>query len=292
MVRYNNKNWFSFLLSGTRHMLPGMMLSMSTIGAVTAIICTLQFVYKVIDIEFSLTIHGLLGVVLGLLLVFRTNTAYDRWWEGRKLLGNLVNVSRFFAITTNSFFTKDEEAGKQLLVYLDLFINSFKHHMLNEPVSVEMEMIRPEHAARFQEAGNKPNYVLLLISQKISEAYQQNKLTGEELLVLQRSVGDLTDILGGCERIKKTPIPFAYAIHLKRVVFFYIITLPFGLIHDLHWWSIPLVMFMFFTLVGIELIAEEIEDPFGKDDNDLPMKEIILTIEKNLNEIAQFTDDK
>lgn len=283
MIRYDSKNWFIFLLKSRKTFSDGILLSTLIIGSFTAIICVLQFELKIINLKFPLTFHGLLGVVLGMLLVFRTNTAYDRWWEGRKLLGAMVNVSRFFSLTAINYAKKDPEAIKAIL-YLKIFLNAFKHHMLGEKTSVELEMIAKEDLETFKNVNHKPNYILKKMSESLVKLFDNKKINSEQLWLLQRSVGDLMDILGASERIKKTPIPYAYAIHLKRIVFFYVITLPFGLIHDLGWGSIPLVMFMFFTMVGIELIAEEIEDPFGRDANDLPFNEIVLTIEKNIDE--------
>ena len=103
--------------------------------------------------------------------------------------------------------------------------------------------------------------------------------------ILENEIEKLSNIQGACERIRNTPIPFGYAIHLKRILLIYLITLPFGFVKSLHWWSIPLMMLVFFTMIGIELIGEEIEDPFGKDVNDLPFDELQDKIEGNIDEI-------
>ena len=108
------------------------------------------------------------------------------------------------------------------------------------------------------------------------------------MIVLENEIEKLSNILGACERIRNTPIPFGYSIHLKRILLIYLITLPFGFIQDMSWWCIPLMMMVFFTMIGIELIGEEIEDPFGVDVNDLPVDELQVKIEGNLDEINQI----
>jgi Predicted membrane protein len=136
-------------------------------------------------------------------------------------------------------------------------------------------------------ADHKPNYLLDQMSKKVISAFKSGIISGEQLLVLENEIEKLSNIQGACERIRNTPIPFGYAIHLKRILLIYLITLPFGFIKSLQWWSIPLMMLVFFTMVGIELIGEEIEDPFGKDVNDLPFDELQDKIEGNIDEIHE-----
>jgi putative membrane protein len=98
-------------------------------------------------------------------------------------------------------------------------------------------------------------------------------------------VNELTDICGACERIRTTPIPYSYSIFIKKVIFIYVITMPFTFGLSVGYWSIFIVMMMFYAFASMELISEEIEDPFGADDNDLPTDEIADRIRINTNEI-------
>lgn len=104
-------------------------------------------------------------------------------------------------------------------------------------------------------------------------------------LVLENRILALADVQGACERIRTSPIPLSYTLHLKRILFFYLPTLPFGFVHDLAWYSIPAVMLVFFMLVGIEAIGEEIEDPFGTDLNDLPFDDVLEEIKRDVKEL-------
>ena len=114
---------------------------------------------------------------------------------------------------------------------------------------------------------------------------KNNIISQEQLIILSTDVGQFTDICGGCERIKNTPIPYSYSAFIKKFIFIYVITLPFGWVFSLGYFVIPIVPFILYVLASLELIAEEIENPFGKDANDLPVDEICNNIEKHVGEI-------
>jgi ion channel-forming bestrophin family protein len=120
---------------------------------------------------------------------------------------------------------------------------------------------------------------------RVNDLYKAGAITNEQMLILDKQTEVFTDIVGGCERIKKTPIPFSYRIHLKKFIFLYMLILPFGFIHDMHYWTIIVMVIIFYAFVGLEVIGEEIEDPFGRDENDLPTDQISETIRKNVKEI-------
>ena len=162
-----------------------------------------------------------------------------------------------------------------------------KEH-LREQEYLELERKSPDWIkSSIMAAQHKPNYLLYQMSEKVISAFKIGTISGEQLIVLENEIEKLSNIQGACERIRFTPIPFGYAIHLKRILLIYLITLPFGFVKSLHWWSIPLMVLVFFTMIGIELIGEEIEDPFGKDVNDLPIDELQDKIEANIDEINE-----
>ena len=115
--------------------------------------------------------------------------------------------------------------------------------------------------------------------------YHTKVINGDQLITLDKEVKAFTDIIGGCERIRKTPIPYSYSLFLKKFIFLYIITIPFGMVYDFNYWTIPIAAVILYVLGSIELIAEEIEDPFGRDANDLPTDNLAKTIERNVFEI-------
>jgi len=286
MISYNTKDWFSFIFhfhkSDTVRKLFPIMLA---IGIYSAAVGYLEVEYFKIgknDYIHNIPImHGMLGFVISLLLVFRTNTAYDRWWEGRKLWGSLVNNSRNLAIKLSAML-KDENDRKFFRKFIPLYADILHKHLKDDETSkqlfedVDLEIDHHKH---------KPNQVKRMMFHKINDLYETKKISGDQLRILNEELQSFTDICGACERIKNTPIPYSYSAFIKKFIFFYTMTLPFGYSVSLGYLVAPVVVFIFYVLASLELIAEEIEDPFGDDENDLPTKKISENIKKHIEEL-------
>jgi putative membrane protein len=219
-------------------------------------------------------------------LVFRTNTAYDRWWEGRKLLGALVNTSRNLALKLHTFLPQD--ASEKRKFFSDMISNycfSMKNHLRNKRIEDEMILSNGLTKDEFYNIDHLPNLVAEKIYSETKKMYTDKIITDNIYITIDEQVKLYTDIIGGCERIKKTPIPYSYNIFLKKIIFIYTMTLPIGLATTFEYWAIPISLFILYLLVSLELLAEEIEDPFGEDTNDLPVVDICNTIKKNVEEI-------
>ncbi len=291
MIAYNPKDWFTFIFrlhkSDTVRRLFPMMIA---IGVYSWLIGYLELTYVKLsskDLLKNLTIlHSLLGFVISMLLVFRTNTAYERWWEGRKLWGALVNTSRNLAIKINGIipFTDNEEK-KFFARTIPLFAFVLKEHLQAERTRYSLdEKDHPEFGS-IDKNKHVPNQVANLLTNRIYGLYKEGKIDGYELQTLSSELQSFTDICGACERIKNTPIPFSYSLFIKKFIFFYVMTMPLGFVFSLGYYMIPVVIFVFYVLTSIEVIAEEIEDPFGMDSNDLPMEKIATNIQIHVREI-------
>lgn len=286
MISYNPKEWFSFIFrfhkaDTFRKLLPLMI----GIAAYSALIAYLEIEYWQLSdkshVRNITVMHTMLGFVISLLLVFRTNTAYDRWWEGRKIWGALVNNTRNLAIKT-AVMLEDKEDKAILWRLIPAYAHVLSLHLKNQDISHELfedATLAPDHYK------HKPNQIAKTIIAKINSLYKEGKITGDQLIVLNAEVQSLTDICGACERIKNTPIPYSYSAFIKKFIFFYVMTLPFGYVFQLGYYVIPVVVFIFYVLASLELIAEEIEDPFGTDENDLPLDKIAENISKNVEEL-------
>jgi putative membrane protein len=232
--------------------------------------------------------HTLLGAVISLLLVFRTNTAYDRWWEGRKLWGNLVNSSRNFAMKLHAIIPTLDVANRNLFKRLiPLFAYSLRSHLLANKTLNEL-FDKDEYQnllSHIDTSKHVPNQIASFIIKKINELYIAKQITDAQLIILNEEMRTFTDVCGACERIRNTPIPYSYSVFLKKFIFIYVMTLPFAFALPLHFAAIPVVVFIFYVLASLELIAEEIEDPFGDDTNDLPTDKIAQNIKKHVDEI-------
>lgn len=293
MITYENKNWVKFVLFSKGAVIGKIYPYIVLLCAFTAGIYVMQFQYKwlgyqrpLVHIKIPLAFHSLLGIVLGLLLVFRTNTAYDRWWEGRKIWGSLLNTSRNFARQIHAFIPEHCKDEREMLVKLCVaFSYALKEYLRNGIKWEELDFLPDSTIQKLKTASHVPNVIVTMMTRIVHDLYAQKHIKGAKLRMLNADIQALVDYLGMCERIKKTPMPIAYALHLKRFILIYLTTLPFGLMYELSWGAIPAVAVLAYTMVGIEIIGEEIEDPFGLDDNDLATDDICMSIHLNTFEI-------
>jgi ion channel-forming bestrophin family protein len=289
MILYEpNKNWFRDIRNLTtswtlQKIIKGVLL----IGVLSTFICLTLFHFQ-IEPKLHSGIFSLLGIILSILLVFRTNTAYDRWWEGRKLWGDLVNNTRTLAIVLQACLPKEDKASRLYLAkHIANFGLALKEHLRKGAKEEELIQLTDEEVIELREKNHKPNHIAYWIYDRMQLIYKAGAITNADMLNLKPHHQALIDVLGACERIKKTPIPFSYSVYIKMFISIYGLMLPFGLYMDFGFYTIPLTMFIFFAMLGLELMAQEIEDLFGLDCNDLPTGDIALTIRKNVFELLE-----
>jgi ion channel-forming bestrophin family protein len=284
-------NWFqiAFQLKG------------SVLGAIykRVLLCGLFGVLISIMYHFQLPVsQPILGtvipsIVLGLLLVFRTNTAYDRFWEGRKSWGSIVNNSRNLArqiwVSINEIEPEDRNDKIGALYLLVAFAIATKQHLRDETVNNELEALMPSSKYQKLTMMNNPSLeVAFWISDYLHHQYNRKCINSHQLAGMQELLNNLVDNLGACERILRTPIPLAYAIHLKQLLLIYCLLLPFQMVESLGWWTCFVTGLISFTLFGIEAIGLEIENPFGYDANDLPLDTICQTMKRNIDDLISL----
>lgn len=290
MIKYNPKNWFRHIFrfhrSDTITLLKFELLVMA-IYATAVTWLEIRYQHHLSVFKNTIAIHSLVGFIMGLLLVFRTNTAYERWWEGRKIWGQLVNQSRNMAIKIKTILPAQNQ---QLISEIKQLIVAYpyiaKEHLRK---GVEMEKINlPAHIkSQLQQHKHKPNNITKQIYERLVQCRRQQIITDFEFLAIEKEVADLNNIIGACERIKSTPIPFSYSLFIKKFIFTYVATLPLGLVTTFGYATVPITLFVFYIMVSLEILAEEIEDPFGDDDNDLPTDELAGKIEDSVTEIIE-----
>lgn len=282
MIQYNPKEWFSFIFrfhraDTFRRLLP----MMGCIAAYCVAVEYLEVGYLHLSdtsrIRHLSVVHTLLGFALSMLLVFRTNTAYERWWEGRRLWGSLVNASRNLALKLQVLVPSAADRV-ELGGLLAFYALAVKHHLRGQPPPPGW--LLPGGMAP-DPARHVPNQVAAAVFRRLVEL----GLPGDRLLLLNSDLQVLTDVCGGCERIRNTPIPFSYSAFLKKFIFIYVMTLPVSYSVSLDWMVIPVVVLIFYALASLELIAEEIENPFGTDPNDLPLDDLCQVIGRSTAEL-------
>lgn len=290
MIAYNPKDWFTFIFrfhrSDTVRRLFPMMLAIAAYSWLIAYVELnhLKLSYRE-NLKNLTLLHSLLGFVISLLLVFRTNTAYDRWWEGRKLWGALVNTSRSLAIRLKAVLGDDRKELAFFARLIPLYAKVLESHLRSEDLRLSLDEEEHPELRGADQTRHLPNKIASLIAGRIYRLHSEGRIDGHVMLSMSGELQAFTDICGACERIKNTPIPFSYSLFIKKFIFFYVMTLPMGFVFSMGYQVIPVVVFIFYVLTSIEVIAEEIEEPFGADVNDLPLKRISENIGVHVREI-------
>ena len=288
MIKYNPKSWIKLIFamhkSDTMRILWKEIVYTAALSGVVAFVAEEYWSTNLVLKEL-IGVYSLIGFVISLLLVFRTNTAYDRWWEGRQRWGALVNDTRNLALKT-SVMTVNKENRDFFRRMIPNFVFATKEHLRNGVDFEELKLTEQE-AAFLKGKVHVPNAISQLMFERIRKLKKEGIISDEEFIILDRNLNALLDSLGSCERIRNTPIPFSYSLFLKKFIFIYVTTLPLVFVTLFHYYSIIIVTFVFYVLVSIEVLAEEIEDPFGKDDNDLPTDELCSKIRANVDEIFE-----
>lgn len=290
-------NWFQVVLRLERAVIPVVLPWVLFCGVYGFLISLLN--YFGLPIAFpeksGVTSNAVLSFNIGLtlLLVFRTNTGHERFWEGRKLWGSLVNAVRNLArdiwIVVKEKQSDDRVEKEATLRLVVAFAFAMKLHLRSEPVNDELASLMSERQyLMLKDVNHPPLQIAFWIGDYLQHQHDRNCLNIYQLTALLELVDELVDILGGCERILKTPLPLIYAIKLRELVMIYCLVLPLDIVGQLTWWTGPITAFVCFTLLSIEQIGAEIEEPFGLDPNDLPLNAICNTMLRNVEELIRL----
>ena len=250
-----------------------------------------------INLSFSTIGLAVPGVVLGLLLVFRTNTAYERFWEARKLWGGQITTSRSIAQSVwNVIPTLDESHAREkqkITQLLIAFAIATKLHLRSEPISQELPNLLSSEQAELlsQHHSHPPLTILGWIRGWIKQQFQRGLIDELQSVYLLEMVDTLNTNLGGYERILNTPMPLAYSLHLRHLIYLYCLIFPFQVVDSLQWLTIPATCLVTFALFGIEEIGVEIQNPFGYDENDLELDRYCEIIRSNVEEIVATSNE-
>jgi ion channel-forming bestrophin family protein len=237
------------------------------------------------------TAHALIGVALGLLLVFRTNASYDRFWEGRKQWGAIVNESRNLARAASVYLSGAPDLVRPVTLWASAFAWATMYRLRDQTgVGVIAEKLPAAEVQAVLDEKHCPLAVARRMSALIAEARRRGVITDIVQVTIDQNVQLLVDYMGACERIHNTRMPFAYMVHLRRALILYCFTLPFALVDRFGWGACAAATLIAYILYGIEEIGVEIEDPFGEDENDLPLESICATIERDLADVADAVD--
>ncbi len=296
MIIYDsNANWFKDIFKAYKS--DTLILLFKRVVLIGIITTANIFIYRYFwDIHpeetFISKLFTYIGVALSILLVFRTNTAYDRWWEGRKQWGNLVNNARSVALLVDAKLPKHDEVNRRYFAKnISNYAYALSAHLRGVFRKDLLYDVKKKDEKSLEIFHHAPNYIAKKLYGRTVRLLEQGLLSEFIELKMLDHLAQFNEITGACERIKTTPIPFSYRTYLKIFILIYTLLLPFAYAGSIGFYAVPLTMFQFFLLIGLESLAEEIEDPFENNSNDLPTYTICTVIKNNVYEILGFYEE-
>jgi len=284
MIDYDGRSWLPILFRARGSVIPRLVpriVVAAALGVVAVLLLERQ------DFKIPSIAHALVGVALGLLLVFRTNASYDRYWEGRKLIGFMVNRTRDLARQI-AVYVENAEARAALARLVPAFYWVTAQTLRKQPSLGNAErLLTAEQRRALDGVTFRAPLVTKWIAEILRTEANAGRLAEPRLQLFDANLTSLNDSLGGAERILRTPIPFAYAQHIKIFVVLFCFSAPFVMADVMGWATPPACALLALALFGIDEIGVEIEDPFGDDPNDLPLDAIGAGIERAVGELIE-----
>ena len=227
--------------------------------------------------------HGVLGALLGFLIVFRMNASNNRFWEGRSFWGQIINACRNL-VRVGVTYT---DRGAELASLVSGYAECLRHSLQGNQGMAEIEVyLSKELTRQVMRYGNPPSCVALAITAWIEREYREGQLNPQLVRQMEDQMASLVNAQGGCERILKTPLPFAYVVMIKQLILVYLLSLPFAVGNINGWWSPLLMAIIALALFGIEEASVETEDPFGRGENCLDMETFTMRIARDAGQMA------
>lgn len=268
---------------------PLVMRNVVMFGLISLMICAAAWAVEhffPVSVGLEITPFEIAGAALSVLLILRTNAGYDRWWEGRKLWGGIVNQSRNVAIGGLVYGPDDSRWKERFIHWAAAFPHVARASLRGEPPPSEVAaLLGVAASAEIGSSPHMPSFVAFRLASLLKEACERQQIDGFAFLQIDRERALLIDHIGSCERILKTPLPKVYCIKIRRFIFLFLLTLPFALLHRLSSeWLVPFItMLVAYPLLSVDQIGIELQNPFATSNlSHLPLGEISATIEQNL----------
>jgi putative membrane protein len=288
MITKKKTNWFGMLFEWNGSVLPQLLPRLFILFIYTVVIVYFRESLLEYHLYINPAIFTLFGIALAIFLGFRNTVSYDRFWEGRKLWGALLNDTRSLARQSHTLIYGDDYQKERthFILMLTALVHALKHQLRLTNPDADMErLLANSYDEKLQTAVFKPIIILKNLGLWINKAKRDGRLDSITQVAFDENLNKLSDIIGGCERIASTPIPYTYNILLHRTVYIYCFLLPFGFGESMLWTLPFVIVFIAYTFVALEAIADELEDPFGIEPNDLALDAMSAMIENTLAEI-------
>jgi putative membrane protein len=289
MIVRSKSNWWTLLFVWRGSMMTQMLPQLLIVAALSVLAVWTEGTIFKHKVPLNATPFTLVGVALALFLGFRNSSAYDRWWEGRKLWGALVNTMRTLTrqvLTMTGDVPKATKDKREFIDMLVAFTYAMRDQLRGDAFARSAELLPPALAEEVDRARYKPFIILRGMGEWVSARYKEGAFGEITMTAIDRNLVELSNILGGCERIAATPVPFGYSVMIHRVVYFYCALLPFGLVDAIEWMTPAVAMVMAYSFIALDSLASELEMPFGRDENGLALDAISLNIELSIREMS------
>ncbi|AKL43347.1 MULTISPECIES: bestrophin family protein [Serratia] len=286
MIIRPHQNWFIRLFAWHGSVLSKITfrLSLNVLMSIVAVI-SYQW-YEQLGVHLTIAPFSLLGIAIAIFLGFRNNAGYSRFVEARNLWGSLLITERSLLRQIKSLLPDEPAVHQKVAKLLIAFSWSLKHQLrATDPTADLYHNLTSKELAEVIASPMPTNRILLMLGQEIGKLRRQGLLSDITFELLDNKLSELSHALGGCERLASTPVPFAYTLILQRTVYLFCSLLPFALVTDLHYMTPFVSVFISYTFLSWDSLAEELEDPFGVSANHLPLNAICNTIERNLLEM-------
>lgn len=279
-------NWLRMLFVWRGSVVPRIAPQLLILVASSALVVCINMFFPGLLHDLTPVPFTLLGIALAIFLSFRNSVSYDRFWEGRRIWGSMLNDTRSLARQYMSVTDTDAQSQRHFVYTLIAFVYAVKAQLRGTALTQEqLSLLRPQVLPAVNKARFKPVLILSDAATQLAELHKADKLHPVLFTVLDRQLSLLNEDLGGCERLASTPVPFAYSLILHRTVYVYSFLLPFGLVATVGMMTPLIVAFISYTFLAIEALAEELQEPFGLEPNDLPLDAMAATIEATLREM-------
>lgn len=246
--------------------------------------------YASLGIKLTVAPFSILGVAIAIFLGFRNNACYARYVEARLLWGQLMIAARSLLREVKNTLPDDSAIGEFVRLQI-AFAHCLRMTLRRQPVETTLSRyLTPADLATVVQSSSPANRILLLMGNWLAVRRREGQLSDILFHSLNNRLNDMSVVLAGCERIANTPVPFAYTLILHRTVYLFCILLPFALVVDLHYMTPFISVLVSYTFIALDALAEELEDPFGTENNDLPLDAICNAMEIDLLQMNDETD--
>ncbi|SAL62358.1 Bestrophin, RFP-TM, chloride channel [Caballeronia cordobensis] len=282
-------NWFRLLFVWRGSVLPQLLPRLGLIFALSVAAIFMHDHMRHYPIGLGTPPFALVGIALAVFLGFRNSASYERWWEGRKLWGALLNTSRSLGRQALSLpEPRDAAESRRFLSALGALAHALRHQLRGSDALIDLApRLPPELHARVASAQFRPATIMLWLGEWVADRKRQGAIDGYALLAIEHNLNALSDVIGGCERIASTPLPFSYSVMIHRTIYLFCALLPFGLVDGAGLLTPLFALLVAYAFMALEAIAAQIEDPFGLEENDLALNAICEAIEVALHDMAK-----